>query len=194
MTTVDVIGSLLRRLRFVLPMLAALGLLVVQRTDGRDILFRFAGLDLTREALAAAGGTVLRLLLIACASLLFTLLVPLSHAVHGLRRLHLPHSVISVAWLTERLLMLLTSDLKRLMDGVRARSAALSPPRRVLLGARFSGSFLVRAVGRSERLADAMTARGFDGRIPVLPDARWTPRDSFVGLAALFTIILALLL
>jgi cobalt/nickel transport system permease protein len=193
-TNADVIVPLLRRLRFVLPMLAALGLLVLLRTDGRDVLFRFAGLDLTREALAAAGDTVLRLLLIACASLLFTLLVPLSHAVHGLRRLRLPHSVIAVAWLTERFLMLLTSDLKRMSDGIRARSAALSLSRRVLLGARISGSFLVRAVGRSERLADAMTARGFDGRIPLSPDARWTPRDSAVGLAALSTIILALLL
>jgi cobalt/nickel transport system permease protein len=175
-------------------MLLAVGILVLLRTEGRDVLVRFAGIDLTREALAAAGGTVLRLLLIACASLIFTLLVPLSHAVHGLRRLRLPHSVISVVWLTERLLTLLTSDLKRLMDGVRARSASMSLPRRVLLGARISGSFLVRAVGRSERLADAMTARGFDGRIPVFSAATWTQRDSAVGLASLSVIILALVL
>jgi cobalt/nickel transport system permease protein len=188
-----VIRPLLRRLRFVLPMLLALGLLVLLRTEGRDIAFRLAGMDVTREALLAAGDTVLRLLLVAVASLCFTLLVPLSHLVYGLRRLRLPRSVVSVTWMTERFLVLLSGDLRRMMDGVRARSAALAFPRRVLLGARIGGSFLVRAVGRSERIADAMLARGFDGEIPLHPTACWSLRDTAVTLSCLTVIILSLL-
>lgn len=186
-----VIRPLLRRLRLVTPMLLALGLLVLLRTPGDTMLLRIAGIDITREALSAAGWTVLRLLVIAAASMLFTLLVPLSHAVDGMRRLRLPHTVVSVAWMTERFLALLTTDLRRTMDGVRARSAALSFPRRVLLGSRFAASYLLRAVSRSEHLADAMTARGFDGRIPALPGARWDVRDTFAASGSIVAILLA---
>ena len=147
----SVIRPLLRRLRFVTPMLLALGLLVLLRTPGDTMLLRIAGMG----------------------------------------RLRLAHTVVSVAWMTERFLALLTTDLRRTMDGVRARSAALSFPRRVLLGSRFAASYLLRAVSRSEHLADAMTARGFDGRIPALPGARWDVRDTFAASGSIVVILLA---
>lgn len=189
-----VIRRLLRRLRFVAPMLLAFGVIVLLRAPGENALFRLPGVTITREAVAAAGWITFRLLVVATASMLFTLLVPLSHAVDGMRRLRVPRTVVSVAWMTERFLAMLTSDLRRTMDGVRARSAALAFPRRVLVGTRITGSFLLRAVSRSERLADAMTARGFDGSIPSLPGARWIRRDSFVALGCLAVILLGVLL
>lgn len=184
--------TFLRRMRVVVPMLFALALFLALRVDGSDVLFTLAGVTVTQEALASAGDAMLRLFCIASASILFTLLVPMPHAVDGMRRLHLPDRVISVAWLTERFLALLGAELARVTDGVRARSARMSLPRRVLLAARLSGSFLLRAVGRSERLADAMTARGFDGRIPPHVSARWSPRDSITAIAALGAILFSL--
>ena len=175
-------------------MLLALGVFILLQTRGSDVIMRFAGVAFTREALGAAGEAMLRLLAVAVASMLFTLIVPLSHAIDGLRRLRVPAGVVAVAWMTERALVLLRAELRRVMDGVRARSAALAFPRRVLLGARIGGSFLVRAVGRSERMADAMTARGFDGRIPMLPGARWDRRDTAVAASCLTVIVLAVLL
>lgn len=194
MERTGIIKQLLRRLRFVAPMLLAFGVIVLLRAPGEEVIFSLPGVAITREAVTAAGSTTLRLLAIAAASMLFTLLVPLSHAVDGMRRMHVPRTVVAVAWMTERFLAMLTSDLRRTMDGVRARSAALAFPRRVLVGTRITGSFLLRAVSRSERLADAMTARGFDGSIPSLPGARWIRRDSFVALGCLAVILLGVLL
>ncbi|MBR9974274.1 MAG: hypothetical protein KFF77_01715 [Bacteroidetes bacterium] len=194
MERTGIINQLLRRLRFVVPMLLALGVLVLLRAPGEEVMFRLAGIRITQEALTTAGWTTIRLLAIATASMLFTLLVPLSHVVDGMRRVRIPHPVVSVTWMTERFLAILTSDLRRTMDGVRARSAALALPRRVLLGTRIAASFLLRAVARSEYLADAMTARGFDGRIPILPGARWMRRDSFIASACLVVFIVAIVL
>ena len=190
----DTLVAFFRRLRIVFPMLLAFGIIVLLGTKGGTVQFRVAGFEVTYEALAAAIDAMLRLLLVATASLIFTLLVPLSHAIAGLRALRIPSVVIAVAWLTERFLSLLAADLRGLMDGVRVRSAALRLPRRVMLATRISASFLVRAVGRSERMADAMIARGFDGTIPRCTDARWTFRDSAAGIGAIAVIAAAIMI
>ncbi|MBR9978939.1 MAG: hypothetical protein KFH87_12710 [Bacteroidetes bacterium] len=174
-------------------MLLVLGVFIALRAEGDEILFRMLGVPVTTEALTTAGTTVVRLLAVACASLLFTLLVPMSHIVAGLRALRLPQAMIAVTWLTERFLVLLAADARRLMEGVRARSAALPLPRRIIVASRISGTFLVRAVSRSERMADAMTARHFDGRIPLHPTQRWVVRDTVSVVLTLVVIFFALL-
>lgn len=186
-------SAFFRRLRLVLPMLLALGVFIALRAEGGTPLFHIPGRAVTVEGLTLAGTTVLRLLAVACASLLFTLLVPMAHIVAGLRALRLPPAMIAVTWLTERFLVLLAADARHLMEGVRARSAALPLPRRILVASRISGTFLVRAVSRSEHMADAMTARHFDGRIPPHPSQRWTLRDTLSGVLALAVILFALL-
>lgn len=186
--------ALLRRLRIVLPMTFAIGAAVALQSPGEHVLWRIIGVDITREGLTAGGVVALRLLLVAAASLLFTLLVPISDAVAALRQLRLPSTVIAVAWLTDRFLTLLAADARRMMESVQARSAALSLPRRISVGSRVSGTFLVRAVGRSDTLADAMTARGFDGRIPALRRLQWNTRDTVITAAALALLLLLWLL
>ena len=183
-------GALLRRLRIVLPMTLAIGAAVALQSPGEQVLWRIIGIEITREGLAAGGVVALRLLLVAAASLLFTLLVPISDAVAALRQFRLPSTVIAVAWLTDRFLTLLAADARRMMQSVQARSAALSLPRRISVGSRVSGTFLVRAVGRSDTLADAMTARGFDGRIPALRLLRWQRRDTVIAAAGLALLLL----
>ncbi|GEM_PF-620235 len=184
-------GALLRKLRIVVPMTLAIGIAVALQSPGEQLLWRIIGIEITREGVTAGGVVALRLLLVAASSLLFTLLVPISDAVAALRQLLVPSTVVAVAWLTDRFLTLLAADARRMMESVQARSAALSLPRRISLSTRVSGTFLVRAVGRSDTLADAMTARGFDGRIPALRILRWRRRDTVIsaaGLALLFLI------
>ncbi|MBN1447303.1 MAG: energy-coupling factor transporter transmembrane protein EcfT [Bacteroidetes bacterium] len=171
---------LLRKLRIVLPMVVMIALLVLLRAPAGERLCTVFGMDITRGALETAFLVGLRLLLVAAASMLFTLLVSIGDAVTALQRLRVPATLVAVAWLTERFLALLTADARRMMEAVHARSAALSFPRRVTVTTRVAGTFLLRAVGRSERLADAMTARGFDGRVPSLRQLRWTVRDTII--------------
>ena len=182
--------SILRRVRLLLPMLLALGLIILLRSDGENVLWTVGGVSLSREAFVVAGLLLTRLLLIATASLLFIAVIPLSHIVAAMRWMHIPRTVISVAWLTERFLTLLSLDGRRMLESVRARSAALPLHSRVLVAARLSGTFLVRAVGRSERLADALSARGYIGTVPTLQHLRWTQSDSLFILIVTCLLIL----
>jgi cobalt/nickel transport system permease protein len=184
----------LRRLRLLLPMLLALGVIVLLRSAHGTIYWSVAGVALSHEGFVAAGTVIARLLLIGAASLLFITVIPLPRIVAALQWMRLPRTFIAVAWLTERLLALLSADAHRMLESVRARSAALPLPRRILVAARVSGTFLLRAVGRSERLADALSARGFDGRVPTLQRLCWTARDSGFVLLSTCTITLLWLL
>ncbi|MBE0643853.1 MAG: hypothetical protein IH600_07210 [Bacteroidetes bacterium] len=194
MSFARIMTPLLRRVRMVLPMALGVGVLVYLSTNGGDVLFRFAGISVSQEALTAAGEMVFRLLSIAAISILFSLLVPMAHVVSGLRSLRVPAGLIAVAWLTERFLALLSGDARRMLDGVRARSGRLPFPRRILLAARLSLTFLIRSVDRSERMADALTARGFTGHVPLAPGVKWTRSDSIITLLSVLLITLTVAL
>jgi len=182
---------LYRRLRLVLPMLLALALLVAARSPGETLLFSLAGIDFHSEALLRGGVSGLRLLLIAAASILYTLMFSIDMITSALRNLRVPDHVISVLWLAQRLLDILHGEAGRMMDCIRARSAELSLPARLRTSARLSGTFLLRAVERSERLGDAMAVRGFSGSIPIHSPLHWRTADSIVLLGALlcFTLL-----
>ncbi len=169
---------LLRRLRLVLPMIAVFCAFIALRMADGTTLYSFAGLELTRGGLQAATALGARLLLLASASLLFVLSIPLQQLTAALAALRLPARVIAVLWLTERVLVLLGDDLRRSLEALRVRAGTLSRAARMRAAARIGGTFLLRAVARSERLADAMAARGFQGRVPVLRSLRWRSHDT----------------
>ncbi|MDT8324421.1 MAG: energy-coupling factor transporter transmembrane component T [Bacteroidota bacterium] len=183
--------ALLRRLRLLLPMLLFFTAFVAFRAASGTELLSFAGLTLTRGGLSTAAELVLRLTLLAAASLLFSLRVPQQQFVAALAALRLPSRVTAVLWLAERMLVLLGEDIRRMLECLRARSGTLSRSARIRAAARIGGTFLLRAVGRSERLADAMSARAFTGRIPVLRTLQWRTRDT--ALCAGSTVFFSLL-
>ncbi|MCZ7557030.1 MAG: energy-coupling factor transporter transmembrane protein EcfT [Bacteroidia bacterium] len=179
--------QLLRRLLLLLPM--SIGLGVHMFFTAGD-----SGMAIGREspdALAMSVGTVSRLLLIAAASMLFGLIVPIQRLATALRVLKVPASAVSVLWMTERLFLLLIADARRMLEAVRVRSTSLSLRFRIMILSRIAGAFLVRAVSRSDRMADALLARGFDGNIPVLHPLRWQVTDTLIccSAAALLLII-----
>jgi cobalt/nickel transport system permease protein len=181
---------LLRRLLFLLPMSFGLGVYMYFAAAGNaEATTVIPGLS--SDALATSAAAVARMLLIAAASLLFGLSVPMQALAAALRALRVPDSAVSVLWMTERLFHLLLSDARRLFESVRARSTALSVRLRVSTVSRMSAAFLVRAVSRSDRMADALLARGFDGRVPVIQTLRWRVTDTLTCCvaAALLTLI-----
>jgi cobalt/nickel transport system permease protein len=168
---------LLRRILLLLPMSAGVGMYMYFAASGSmDPGPEIRGLS--PDALALSSVAVARMLLIASASLLFGLSVPMQQLAAALRALRVPDPVVSVLWMSERLFYLLVSDARRMLETVRARSVGLSVRLRIRTVSRMSSAFLVRAVSRSDRMADALLARGFDGRVPTIHALRWCVRDT----------------
>lgn len=103
-----------------------------------------------------------------------------AHAViSGLRRLRVPATVVAIAQVMLRYLVLLTDELGRARTAVAARGheprwLGHAPP-----VAAAAGSVFVRAYERGERVHGAMVSRGFTGDLPVgdapaLGPGRWT--------------------
>jgi len=182
--------ALLRRLLLIVPMSIGIALYLLFRSADMQPMSQPGIVGFTPERLSASISVLSRLLLISAASLLFGLVVPVRSLVAAMRALHIPSTVVSVAWMTDRFFSVLLADASRMLDAVRARSIRLSLPMRISVASRMSAAFLTRAVFRSERLGDALLARGFDGRVPSDLALRWRGRDMIVCLCAMLLLIL----
>lgn len=185
---------LLRRLRIVIPMIFMLSVFVVLQSHGERVLFSCAGISIHHEAVLEGGWTGARLFLIAMASILYTLLFSIEQVTLALHKLRIPYRIVSIIWLAQRLVDILRGDADRTMNCMRARSAGLTLPARLRTSARISGTFLLRAVARSERLGDAMAVRGFTGSIPLHGTLRWRAVDTAILVVSIlyFTVINAM--
>lgn len=111
----------------------------------------------------------------------------------ALRRLHLPHVVLTSLGLAYRFLYTLTDEIERLRraaDSRNARHGAAS--RRRLLGGIIAAS-LARSFARSERVHRTMLARGYRGVLPTLHVPELDLR-SVVALVALGTVVAGVVL
>ena len=91
---------------------------------------------------------------------------PVPELVAGLQRLRVPPVLVVTASFTYRYAQLLEQEWGR-MDRARLSRSGRTP-RQVAWGPRLAALF-VRSWDRGERVAAAMTARGFTGRLPVGP-------------------------
>lgn len=113
--------------------------------------------------------------------------------VRALRTLRLPDVVTTSLALAYHYLFLLTDEAARLRRAARSRNAAdgAVPRRRLLVG--ITAVAFHRSLARSERVYQAMSSRGYTGRIPslmaVAPSRR--PAIEVGGLAVVVAVILA---
>ena len=109
---------------------------------------------------------------------------PMVDLLTWLRTLRVPDPLIAVASLTYRLLFVLLDTVVGIHDAQANRLAdAAGPRRRWRTSAAATGTVLVRAWDRAERLQAGLEARGFESALVTLPVAR--PRSwSFRGLTA----------
>lgn len=91
-----------------------------------------------------------------------------------LRRLRCPELLLSLLGFTYRYIFLLVDESDRLQLTYRARAAAAPAKlrRRALAG--IAATLFARSLERSDRIYDAMLARGFDGSYPGIPAAGMT--------------------
>jgi len=125
-----------------------------------------------------------------------TLVTPFVEIVHATQRLGLPTVLSSVILLMYRYLFVLVDEAQRLMRARDARTG--EAPRgsrghslrwRAQVTGHLIGTLFLRTLERSERIYQAMIARGFDGEIHCLA----TPRPAWrqVALATLIVCLLA---
>jgi cobalt/nickel transport system permease protein len=161
-----------------------------------------AAFDLGAWTLAISGAGLLRFGSILVRSLLSVLAAvvligstPFPDLLHALRHLGVPRVLVAIMALMYRYLFLLKEEAERLMRARAARSGG--PGRGGTLGwrARVAGNMVgqlfVRGIDRSERVYDAMQARGFQGEFLTLAPHRLQATDWAFGALAL-ALILAL--
>ncbi len=185
------------RLAFLVPLAAFLGLLVIfARVRGPDdgLYVALLGREISRAAAWASASIVAKsaLCLLAASVLLGT--TSAERVLVALSALRVPALFVALCALAFRYVFLLTDEMQRMVRAMRARGKTKGLRRTVRVLAAMTGALLVRSYMRSERVALAMVARGFSGKMPLgsLSPLRW--RDVLGGVAVLAAIAAVALL
>jgi cobalt/nickel transport system permease protein len=168
----------LARLATALPFLALFALPLPFLLTGPGPAWRWGPLTVSAHGVAAA------VLILCKGTALVTLTVvllataPLDALLQAARSLRVPGLVVQLGLLTYRYLFVLADEFGRLRAALRVRGFRNRPTRHGYrtLG-QVAGTLLVRGHDRSERVAQAMRCRGFDGRYRSLAAFRAGPVD-----------------
>ncbi|MBM4417787.1 MAG: cobalt ECF transporter T component CbiQ [Chloroflexi bacterium] len=149
----------------------------------------------TVEGLERLASIVLRALLSVQVAILLTATTRVPDLLHALGHLGVPSALVSVVGLMVRYLTVLVDEAQRLMRGTQSRSAA-GPDGTggsVFWRARVAGSMVgqlfLRSYERSERVHQAMLARGMDGRHLTLYGHVVRRRDHALAIIAIVGLI-----
>jgi cobalt/nickel transport system permease protein len=191
----------MRRAALALPfVLAALPVLVTVKGDP------LVSIPIGAWSLTVTGPGLERFLSVALKSwlsvqmvILLTASTPLPDLLLAMRALRLPRLLIAILSLMWRYLAVLVDEAMRMMRAREARSASWQgrsggslPWRARVTGAR-AGTLFLRGYERSERIYNAMLARGYDGSIRSFAQKPLSSAERLVLISALF-VLLALLL
>lgn len=194
------IGFVQRRAAVALPFALA-AVTVSFTTPGSPLLtMQMLGwrLALTEAGLVRFASILLRSWLSVQMAVVLAASTPFPDLLQAMRGLGLPQVLVAIAGLAYRYLFVIGDEARRMMRARRARSGLPDAPgggegRGVLWRARvagsMAGSLFVRSIERSERIYDAMVARGYDGEMRSLSSSALRPRDWLAALP--FTLALA---
>lgn len=126
---------------------------------------------------------------------------PFPAVLWALRALHLPAPLIAIVSLMYRYLFVLFDEATRLLRARAARSAAVDGTRsggsllwRGQVAGRMAGSLMLRSFERSERIYNAMLARGYQGQLLSMTHSHFATLDFVVGGVTVCGLLLILLL
>jgi cobalt/nickel transport system permease protein len=203
------VGFVLRRSLVALPFALA-AVTVMFTTDGEALLtvHVFGGdLSITDAGLTRFVSVLLKSWLSVQMAVVLTAATSFPDLLRAMRSLHLPKVLVAVIGFAYRYIFVIADEVARMMRARAARSGtlslsedgALSGNRRsggsVFWRARvtggMAGSLFLRSIERSERIYDAMVARGYDGEVRVLRHPTLQLGDLLIAL--LFALVLALI-
>ncbi len=116
--------------------------------------------------------------------------------IHAFEHLRVPRSLTMVVAFLYRYLFVLTDEVLRLMRARQSRSAAFVGQKsggsvfwRARVAGNMAGQLFLRSYERSDRIYNAMRARGYEGQIRTLNPHILGQRDFLLGALAFFIII-----
>jgi len=103
---------------------------------------------------------------------------PLSVTIDGMRRLGLPKVICQMLLLSHRYIFVFIHEVKRMSTSMRLRGFRKKTNITTMqVMGNFVGMLLIRSVDRTERVYQAMLARGFNGSFPVYYECKTTWQD-----------------
>ena len=111
------------------------------------------------------------------AAVLLTATTPQVELLRALRAFRVPPIIITIVSMTYRYLFVLTDEAQRMLRARQSRSASVgarsggSVAWRARVTGNMAGSLFIRSLDRSERIYQAMLARGYDGTVRRIGDA-----------------------
>lgn len=154
----------------------------------------------TDYGLIKFGSILLRSWLSVQAGILLVTTTRFPDIVHAFEHLRVPTVLTTIVSFLYRYLFVLTDEVMRLLRARRARSATLPGLRsgrnaawRAQVTGNMAGQLFIRSYERSDRIYNAMLARGYTGQLRTLNPHVMTPGDwSFSTLSAIVILILQL--
>lgn len=174
-------------------LLAAVTLLFT--VPGRVVWAGPLGLEMTDAGLLRFSSIVLRSLISLQAAVLLTATTRFPDVLHALRHLKVPAILVAIIAFMYRYLFVLADEAARLLRARAARSGHLPGRRsggsitwRATVTGHMAGQLLVRSLDRSDRVYQAMLARGYRGEMLTLAPHAMHRHDWAVLLTALVAI------
>jgi len=135
------------------------------------------------------------------AAVLLAATTPFPDLLWGMRALKAPRILVAVGGFLYRYLFVLADEARRMMQAREARSAVPEGRRgggtilwRARVTGAMAGTLFLRAYERSERIWNAMVARGYDGEVRVLSAPTLRPSDWRAGGVGGLLLVLLLVL
>jgi cobalt/nickel transport system permease protein len=159
--------ELWRRVRVVLPLVLAVGVLVpFVRSGGRAY-------DVGPLTVHAAGATIFAAVAVKAtlgtlSAALLSATTPFPALLRGLEALHVPRLLVLVAALMYRYLFVIAAEVGRMRRALLSRGYRPSRPLHAAPAGRIAGALFLRTYGRGERVYQAMLARGYRRAMPQL--------------------------
>ena len=155
------------------------------------------GLTATVEGLVRFASIVIRSWLSVQAAILLVAVTQFPDLIHAFEHLHVPAILTTIVAFLYRYLFVLTNEVFRLEQARKSRSAALPDLKsggtvfwRAKIAGHMAGQLFLRSYERSDRIYNAMLARGYTGHIRTLHPHVMTRTDWFAGALALTCMLL----
>lgn len=185
------VGFVLRRMTIELPFIAfALFLPFLGGGPETQVL----GVGLSIEGLWGAWNILAKATLGVGASVTLVATTEIPELLHGFDRLRVPRLFTAIAGFMVRYIDVIAGEVQRTRTAMTARG---HDPRwlwQVGPLATAAGALFVRSYERGERVHQAMVARGYDGRMPMIDERRATALEWGSALAIPFTVWMTVLL
>ena len=174
------IGFLVRRLLVLIPFVLFAVFLPFLGTGARTEVL---GISLSLEGLWGAWTILAKATLGVTASIVMAAATEVTDILSGLDRLRVPRLITAIAGFMIRYLDVVLGEMHRMRIAMMSRGY---DPRWIWQGralATSSGALFIRSYERGERVYQAMVARGYEGKMPVLSSEPTRPGSWFRALA-----------